>query len=166
MTGPDGLIYPGTCRGKPRTPQAPLPDGTALRLDLAAALDRIGGPIGYAETGLPQPPDQDAASLVAAVGDVVLSRRDFPGSYHLSVVLDDAAQGVTHVTRGADLADATWIHVILQRLLGLETPVYHHHRLIRDEAGKRLAKRDDARALARFRDDGASPADIRAMVGL
>jgi glutamyl-Q tRNA(Asp) synthetase len=87
-------------------------------------------------------------------------------SYHLAVVLDDAAQGVDLVVRGQDLFEATAIHVVLQRLLGLPVPDYHHHRLIRDEAGKRLAKRDDARALAKYRAEGASPEDIRRMVGL
>jgi glutamyl-Q tRNA(Asp) synthetase len=87
-------------------------------------------------------------------------------SYHLSVVVDDAAQGITHVTRGADLFEATKIHVILQRLLDLPTPIYHHHRLIRDETGKRLAKRDDARAIRSYREDGACPGDIRRLVGL
>jgi len=81
-------------------------------------------------------------------------------------VLDDADQRVTHVVRGADLFEATAIHVILQRLLDLPTPVYHHHRLIRDADGKRLAKRDDARAIARYRNDGVSAAQIREMVGL
>ena len=75
-------------------------------------------------------------------------------------------RGITHVTRGEDLFEATKIHVVLQRLLGLPTPVYHHHRLIRDDAGKRLAKRDDARAIRKYREDGASPADIRRLVGL
>jgi glutamyl-Q tRNA(Asp) synthetase len=87
-------------------------------------------------------------------------------SYHLSVVLDDAAQGITHVVRGEDLFEATKIHVILQRVLKLPTPVYHHHTLIRDDAGKRLAKRDDARAISKYRDEGATPEDIRAIVGL
>ncbi|MBC7179429.1 MAG: tRNA glutamyl-Q(34) synthetase GluQRS, partial [Roseovarius sp.] len=87
-------------------------------------------------------------------------------SYHLSVVVDDADQGITHVIRGEDLQEATQIHVLLQRLLGLPTPAYHHHALIRDDAGKRLAKRDDARAIATYRAQGASPSDIRAMVGL
>jgi glutamyl-Q tRNA(Asp) synthetase len=81
-------------------------------------------------------------------------------------VVDDAEQGVTHVIRGEDLLAATAIHVTLQRLLGLPTPIYHHHRLIRDENGKRLAKRDDARALSKYRAEGATPQDIRAMVGL
>ena len=97
---------------------------------------------------------------------MVLARRDMGTSYHLSVVVDDAAQGITHVVRGADLFEATAIHVVLQRLLGLPTPVYHHHRLIRDDDGKRLAKRDDARAIALYRREGATPRDIRRMVGL
>ena len=88
------------------------------------------------------------------------------GSYHLSVVLDDAAQNITHVVRGQDLFEATQIHVLLQALLDLPTPRYHHHKLIRDDAGKRLAKRDDARAIAKYRADGLAPADIRALVGL
>ncbi|HIP23552.1 MAG TPA: tRNA glutamyl-Q(34) synthetase GluQRS, partial [Rhodobacteraceae bacterium] len=82
------------------------------------------------------------------------------------VVIDDAFQGVTHVTRGQDLFEASKIHVILQKLLGLPTPVYHHHALIRDENGKRLAKRDDARAISKYRAEGATPEDIRHMVGL
>jgi glutamyl-Q tRNA(Asp) synthetase len=82
------------------------------------------------------------------------------------VVVDDAAQGITEVVRGVDLFAATQVHVLLQRLLGLPTPRYHHHRLIRDAAGQRLAKRDDARAIRHYREAGRSPADIRAMVGL
>lgn len=85
------------------------------------------------------------------IGDVVLARKGMGTSYHLSVVVDDAAQGVTLVTRGQDLFASTWIHVLLQRLLDLETPEYRHHRLIRDDAGKRLAKRDDARSLRELR---------------
>jgi glutamyl-Q tRNA(Asp) synthetase len=82
-------------------------------------------------------------------------------------VVDDSDQNITHVVRGKDLFEATQIHVLLQALLGLPTPVYHHHGLIRDDQGKRLAKRDDARAIAKYRrEDGARPQDIRAMVGL
>jgi glutamyl-Q tRNA(Asp) synthetase len=87
-------------------------------------------------------------------------------AYHLAVVVDDAHQGITEVVRGEDLFEATAIHVVLQRLLGLSSPVYHHHRLIRDATGKRLAKRDDARAIATFRAEGCSPEEVRAMVGL
>ncbi|MGR3630365.1 MAG: glutamate--tRNA ligase family protein, partial [Sulfitobacter sp.] len=165
--GPDGLIYPGTCRnaGHPKA-------SGALRLDMRKALASLGnralsftenghGP--NAETGaVTFSPDQ----LIATVGDVVLARRDMGTSYHLSVVLDDAAQGITLVPRGADLFEATYIHVVLQALLDLPTPHYHHHRLIRDDGGKRLAKRDDARAIALYRENGMTPEDIRSMVGL
>jgi glutamyl-Q tRNA(Asp) synthetase len=168
--GPDGIVYPGTCRGKPRT--GPLPDETALRLDMAAALAAIGpAPHYFEETGAGPGGETGTiaispAHLVTQVGDVVLARREMGTSYHLAVVLDDAAQGVTHVTRGNDLFAATAIHVVLQRLLRLPTPRYHHHRLIRDEQGRRLAKRDDARALRLYRDAGASPQEIRGLVGL
>ena len=108
----------------------------------------------------------DPAQLPQTVGDVVLARRDLGTSYHLSVVVDDAAQEISHVIRGRDLFEATQIHVVLQRLLDLPTPTYHHHRLIRDEHGKRLAKRDDARAIRRYREDGSTPYDIRHMLAL
>lgn len=162
--GPDGIIYPGTCRGRSMADAA----GTdAIRLDMGRAMALVGG-LGFAETaeGLAGDYRFDTAFMRGRVGDVVLARRDFGTSYHLSVVVDDAAQGVTEVVRGVDLFDATPIHLLFQRLLDLPTPAYHHHRLIRDEAGKRLAKRDDARALAKFRAEGATPADIRRMVGL
>ena len=161
LHGPDGIIYPGTCRPfKP--PTGPLPDGTALRLDMSRALTMLSNPRKYREKGDVISPQ----NLPETVGDVVLARRDMGAAYHLAVVLDDADQQITHVIRGEDLAPATQIHVLLQRLLGLPTPAYHHHRLIRDETGKRLAKRDDARAIATYRAEGATPADIRAMVGL
>ena len=95
-----------------------------------------------------------------------MARRDGAAAYHLAVVVDDAAQDITHVVRGADLLSATPIHALLQHLLGYPKPFYHHHRLIRDSHGKRLAKRDDAKAIAKFRSEGAGPDDIRAMVGL
>jgi glutamyl-Q tRNA(Asp) synthetase len=154
--GPDGPIYPGTCRGKHHS------EG-ALRLDMARATRRLPD-LTFTEAGrtLTFNPRQ----LVRTAGDIVLNRRDAGFAYHLAVVVDDAFQGVTLVTRGEDLLPATPIHVLLQHLLGLPTPAYHHHRLIRDETGKRLAKRDDARALAKYRAEGATPADIRRMVGL
>ena len=141
-----------------------MPRDAALRLNMGLLAQETQ----FQETGagLAGKVSTTAQDYVQSIGDVVLARRDMGTSYHLSVVLDDAAQGVTHVVRGADLFEATRIHVILQRVLGLPTPMYHHHRLIRDEGGKRLAKRDDARALARYRTEGASPADIRRMVGL
>lgn len=164
--GPDGLIYPGTCRRRhPRS--GPLPTGANLRLDIRRALDRITCALLYKETGTtPAELNVHDTRPLETIGDIVLARRDMATSYHLSVVVDDAAQGITEVVRGEDLADATRIHVILQALLNLPTPTYHHHRLIRDSDGKRLAKRDDARAIAKYRAEGATPEDIRAMVGL
>lgn len=160
--GPDGVVYPGTCRTKP---SGDMPE-TALRLNLRAALHE-GESLHFTETGCKAGRvDFSATEALETIGDIVLARRDMGTSYHLSVVLDDAFQGVTHVTRGQDLFEATKIHVILQKLLGLPTPVYHHHRLIRDDNGKRLAKRDDARALSKYRAEGATPEDIRRMVGL
>lgn len=178
-TGPDGLIYPGTCR--PRFPgvDGPMPLNATLRLDLDLATAFLGEhrvsttphwqyflrfkETGPAHAGLVE---FEPKSLMDTCGDIVLARAGWGTSYHLAVVLDDAHQGVTHVTRGEDLFEATKIHVLLQTLLDLPTPVYHHHRLIRDAAGKRLAKRDDSKAISKFRAEGASPADIRAMVGL
>ena len=165
--GPDGPVYPGTCRGRARS--GPRPQDSHLRLDIAAALTTLGQPeLQFRETGPAHAGmiTTSQAGYVGAVGDIVLARKDFGTSYHLSVVLDDAAQGVTHVTRGEDLFEATRIHTLLQRLLDLPTPVYHHHRLIRDETGKRLAKRDDARAIRLYRAEGATPEDIRRMIGL
>lgn len=167
LVGPDGFVYPGTCRAKD---SCVSPDKAALRLKMAEAA-RQADDLFFEETGA-GPKDETgritftAENVIHSIGDIVLARRDMGTSYHLSVVLDDAAQGITHVVRGADLFEATKIHVVLQRLLGLPTPVYHHHRLIRDDAGKRLAKRDDARAIALYRHEGASPQDLRALVGL
>jgi glutamyl-Q tRNA(Asp) synthetase len=98
-------------------------------------------------------------------GDVVLARKDVPTSYHLAVTLDDAALGVTLVTRGEDLAPATHVHRLLQALLGLPVPDWHHHALIADPAGRRLAKRDDARAIRALREAGHGPAEVRALAG-
>lgn len=163
--GPDGRVYPGTCRG--RSLETRLASD-ALRLDMRLALHHLDGAIAFTETG-PEAPGAhtlDRDRLPVEVGDVVVSRRLGGVAYHLAVVIDDARQGITEVVRGVDLFDATQIHVLLQRLLGLPTPLYHHHRLIRDDAGKRLAKRDDARAIATYRAEGASPQDVRRMVGL
>jgi glutamyl-Q tRNA(Asp) synthetase len=174
VIGPDGPVYPGTCRPVQSQSGMPRPRDKALRLWMARAAPIAFGPDGvvtFTEEG--RGPDGEhgtmsvtAAEACAGIGDIVLARRDMGTSYHLAVVIDDAAQGVTHVTRGADLFEATRIHVLLQRLLGLPTPIYHHHRLIRDAEGKRLAKRDDARAIGAYRAQGATPADLRQIVGL
>lgn len=151
--GPDGPIYPGTCRDKHH------PEG-ALRLDIARATATLPD-LSFTETGqtLRFNPRQ-------LTDDIILSRRDIGTAYHLAVVVDDAFQGITEVTRGLDLMPATPLQVTLQHLLGLPTPTYHHHRLILDDHGKRLAKRDDARALSKYRAEGATPQDIRRMIGL
>ncbi len=162
--GPDGRIYPGTCRGRS------MQDATSedvLRLDLEKALDLVDlRP--FSETG-PNFSGQHVLvpdEMLRSVGDIILVRRNMGSSYHLSVVVDDADQNISHVVRGEDLFEATQIHVLLQCLLDFPVPTYHHHRLIRDERGKRLAKRDDARAIAKYRADGCSAQDIRALVGL
>jgi len=160
-------VYPGTCRGRSMDSRRP---GDALRLDLTAALAALAGEaLEFTETGAAHAgrhrvnPEQARAEI----GDVVLSRKgEDIVAYFLASAFDDADQGITHVIRGEDLFAFTPVQVILQHLLGLPTPIYHHHRLIRDDHGKRLAKRDDARALARFRAEGATPQDIRRMVGL
>lgn len=159
--GPDGIVYPGTCKRVGHDPE-----GAAIRLHMDRALDQAG-PLWFEDTG-PSGGRHEITRqvMIEQVGDVVLARRDMGTSYHLSVVVDDAAQEVTHAVRGLDLFEATPIHVLLQRLLNLSTPIYHHHRLIRDGHGKRLAKRDDARAIAAYRAEGYSPADLRARLGL
>jgi len=162
--GPDGRIYPGTCRGRS---MAEAGEDDVIRLDMEKATGALPA-LSFTETGAAQAGVHrlDRDHLIGAVGDIVLVRRQMGSSYHLSVVVDDADQGITHVVRGLDLFEATQIHVLLQHLLGLPVPVYHHHRLIRDDQGKRLAKRDDARAIAKYRAEGATPEDVRRMVEL
>ena len=151
--GAGEVVYPGTCRGRSMSEAGP---GDALRLDMAAATEGFARM--FDEIG-PIRPGRHVAEPGPA-GDIVLSRRDIGTSYHVAVVVDDAAQGITEVVRGADLWDATPIHVLLQSLLKLPTPRYHHHRLVRYEMGKRLAKRDDARAIRAYRQEGLSPAEV------
>lgn len=160
--GPDGPHYPGTCRTLPaaeRTQRMAAGGPFALRLDMARAVGRVG-PLAWRDRG---------AGIVAAAparfGDVVLARKEIPTSYHLAVTIDDALQGVTLVTRGEDLFAATHVHRLLQALLGLPTPEYHHHRLLADDSGRRLAKRDRAATLRGLREAGRSPAEVRAMAG-
>lgn len=164
--GPDGLIYPGTCRLRSH---ADAGADDVIRLDAARAFDALGmGRVGFLDLAI-QPGQHHLLTrreFLSRIGDVVLSRRGMGTSYHLAVVLDDAAQGVSLVTRGADLFESTFIHLLLQLLLGLPAPSYLHHRLIRDGTGMRLAKRDDARALRHYRDAGATPQDILEMLGL
>lgn len=160
-------VYPGTCRNRGMDSRKP---GDALRLNLSAALESLAtADFSFIETGPAHSGTRcvDPEQAKRQIGDVVLSRKgEDIVAYFLASSFDDADQGVTHVIRGEDLFDFTPIQVILQHLFGLPTPVYHHHRLIRDDQGRRLAKRDDARAISKYRSEGATPADIRQMVGL
>jgi glutamyl-Q tRNA(Asp) synthetase len=156
---PDGApLYPGTCR------EAQAEGAVVRRLRMDRAIAAAGRDLCYirfdeagAETAIAADPER--------WGDIALARRDVPTSYHLSVVVDDAAQAVTHVVRGRDLEAATDIHVLLQRLLGLPTPRYHFHRLLHDEDGRKLAKSRGSPSLADLRGRGVSAARLRAEFG-
>jgi glutamyl-Q tRNA(Asp) synthetase len=160
--GAEGPLYPGTCRTLVAAERAArIAEGKpyALRLDVAAGLAACG-PLHWH--------DLDRGRIDAdpgLLGDVVLGRRDAPASYHLAVTVDDHLQGVNLVTRGEDLLPATHIHRLLQALLKLETPAYRHHRLLTNEKGERLAKRDGAEALAALRAAGADPVQLRTGLG-
>jgi len=167
---PDGApLYPGTARTLPPGERQRRIDAGApfaLRLDTGAALARAGA-LSWSESGSgPGGETGTVAAAPAAWGDVVLARKETPTSYHLSVVVDDALQDVTHVVRGQDLFWSTSVHRLLQALLGLPAPRYHHHRLILDGDGRKLSKSTQATALRSLRAQGATPADIRRMVGL
>jgi len=164
--GPDGPLYPGTCRHLDPAERAlrfAAGDDHAWRLDVARAA-AAGAMLTFDESG-----DVPERGLVVArpaiFGDVVLARKDTPASYHLAVVVDDASQGATLVTRGLDLLPATHLHRLLQALLSLPVPRYRHHRLITDAAGRRLAKRDQATALRTLRESGVRPEEIRTQLG-
>jgi glutamyl-Q tRNA(Asp) synthetase len=165
MPGADGMIYPGTCRTRPMSDAKP---GDALRLDVAKAANRVAATLAYTETGggghkrVSVTPEV----LTETLGDPVLRRKDTGDpAYHLACIHDDARQAITHVVRGMDLEALTPLHVLMQALLGHPTPIYHHHGLITDAKGKRLAKIDKSKALGRYRAEGLSPADIRQMIG-
>jgi glutamyl-Q tRNA(Asp) synthetase len=165
---PDGApLYPGDARSlsaAERLRRIEAGEPYALRLDMAAALARTG-----ALTWIESDCGGKTTSVAARPqmwGDVVLARKETPTSYHLSVVIDDAEQGVTHVVRGQDLFAATAVHRVLQALFALPAPIYHHHRLILDADGQKLSKSTRATALRALRENGATSADIRRMVGL
>ena len=167
---PDGApLYPGAARqmtSQDRAAHLARGDPFAIRLDMTRALEWAGA-LCWSEEGTgPAGERGEIAADPGAWGDVVLARKDMPTSYHLSVVIDDALQGITHVVRGSDLFWSTSVHRLLQALLGLPAPRYHHHRLILDDSGKKLSKSTGAIALRELRAQGASPADIRRMVGL
>jgi glutamyl-Q tRNA(Asp) synthetase len=164
---PPIAIYPGTCRHRDMASRQP---GDALRLNMTRALAHISEQqLQFQETG-PKHSGLNKISpqeLLVSTGDAVLGRKEIETvSYVLAAVIDDAKQSVTNVIRGEDLFETTGLQVLLQALLDLPVPQYHHHKLIRDDAGKRLAKRDDARAIAKYRADGLTPDDIRQQLGL
>jgi glutamyl-Q tRNA(Asp) synthetase len=167
---PDGApLYPGAAKllsGDQRAQSLQSGAPFALRLDMAAA-SAIAGDLGWVERG--EGPEGETGAVAArpeAWGDVILARRETPTSYHLSVVIDDALQGVTEVVRGQDLFWSTSVHRLLQALLGLPRPAYRHHRLVLDSAGQKLSKSTDATGLRELRASGATAADIRRLVGL
>jgi glutamyl-Q tRNA(Asp) synthetase len=160
--GPDGPLYPGTCRRlsvEQRAARLAAGVPHALRLDMARALALVP-PLSFAEEGQGR-----LRCDPARFGDAVLARKDAPASYHLCVTHDDAAQGVTLVTRGEDLKPATDLHRLLQALMGWPEPAYAHHALLTDASGRRLAKRDRAATLRDLRAAGTSPAEARALAG-
>jgi len=165
---PDGApLYSGSMLGREEDARRAAAGAPfALRLAMTAALARTG-PLTWIESGVD--PRQETSEIVAnpeAWGDVVLARKELDTSYHLAVVVDDAAQGVTDVVRGQDLFAATGVHRVLQTLLGLPMPVYRHHRLVLDDDGHKLSKSSRSTALRELRAQGVSPGAIRHMVGL
>lgn len=159
-------VYPGTCRGRSMRDAGP---DDAIRLDMARALSALGGgPLGFEELGPVRPGHHrcDGDTLRGNTGDAALSRRDIGTSYHIAAVVDDAAQGITEVVRGIDLFEVTPLHVLLQALLDLPRPSYWHHHLIRDENGRRLAKRDDAKSIRAYRMAGETPAEVMRRIGV
>jgi glutamyl-Q tRNA(Asp) synthetase len=172
---PDGApLYPGNAKALTfaeigRRMEAGEP--YALRLDMARALQaaeqKSGEPLTFTETGTgPDGETGIVAADPARWGDVILGRKGLPTSYHLSVVVDDAVQGITQVVRGRDLFHATGLHRLLQKLLDLRQPTYHHHRLLLDAEGRKLAKSTAATGLRELRAAGVTPADIFATIGL
>lgn len=166
---PDGSpVYPGTCRALEPAERKRLA-GTgrpvAQRIDMSQAISFLQGPLGWREFGERQSPRMVSADP-SAWGDAVLGRKDVPGSYHIAVVVDDALQGVTDVIRGSDLFESTSLHRLLQELLDLTAPDYHHHRIITDEQGHKLAKSTGSKSLRDLRAEGVTPEQIRLMLGL
>ena len=160
---PEGPLYPGTCRKLlPTERQARIDGGTAyaLRLDMNKALETVGGEK-LIWTDL-DAGEQHATpdTLREILGDVVLARKDIPTSYHLSVVVDDHLQNISHIIRGKDLFYASHLHRLLQYLLGYNTPQYLHHKLLTDDKGWRYAKRDNSKTLKYLRENGEDPQDL------
>lgn len=163
--GPEGVLYPGTCRNLTKEEiHKNINDSKpyAMRLDIKKALNKVNKPLSWFD--LSQGEQQATPDIL---GDVVLARKDTPASYHLCVTVDDHIQGINRVTRGDDLFYASHLHRLIQELLGLDVPQYHHHALLYDEEGKRFAKRNKSVTIKSLReDDNLSPQDVYDMIGI
>jgi glutamyl-Q tRNA(Asp) synthetase len=170
--GPDGMIYTGAAQQMSwdeEDSRIARGESFAWRLSIKYSQDLLGEDFArlvFVERQDGSNTEREIAARPQMLGDVILGRKDTPTSYHLSVVHDDALQAVTHIIRGEDLRASTHIHVLLQKLLGLPTPIYQHHKLLTGPDGKRYAKRDQSLTLASLREAGLSPADIRSRIGL
>lgn len=162
---PDGApLYPGTCTHLPqKAVEMRIADGEphAWRLAMDKALGDVRKDLSYRRFTLPSMQEETVSANPARWGDVILVRKDTPTSYHLSVVVDDALQGITHVVRGADLEAATDLHVLLQSLLGLPTPLYHHHALLQAPEGDKLSKSKGSETLADLRAKGMTANEVK-----
>lgn len=157
--GAEGPLYPGTCRGmteQQRRDKIATGVGYALRLDLERALEEIGEHPTWFDSG-----KGEQTAKPELLGDAVIVRKDIGTSYHLAVVFDDGLQQISDIVRGQDLFESTHLHVVLQRLLGLPTPRYHHHALLTDSDGERLAKRNQSITLKALRENGITPEDLK-----
>ena len=161
LLGPDGIIYPGTCRNNMLSSKVNF--DKALRMNIVSSKDKF---FCFSELGSRKGNISfSSEEFSKTVGDVVLWRGGYP-AYHLACVVDDSAQKITHVVRGLDLFDATKIHTVLNSYLGFKKPLYHHHRLICDENGKRLAKRHDSKSIQKYRKEGLKASEVRTLLGL
>ncbi len=172
IIGPDGHVYPGTCRYKKIKKTFEYSKNHALRLDMVKAWDHLNCEYLIFLEAQKFFPIKNKKQIVTReeaikkIGDVVLSRNNLAASYHLSVVIDDAAQNINNVARGEDLFEATKIHTILYALFNLPCPTYHHHKLIRDSEGKRLAKRDNAKSISYLRRKGMEKHDLLDLINI
>jgi glutamyl-Q tRNA(Asp) synthetase len=170
--GPDGIVYKGPAQPMSADEEElrlAHGDAYAWRLSMRYSQDLLGEQFArlvFVEQDPGSKLEREVTAHPESHGDVILGRKDVAASYHVAVVHDDALQGVTHVIRGEDLRASTHVHVLLQKLLGLPSPVYRHHKLLTGPDGKRYAKRDQSLTLAFLRTEGVTPAEIRTRIGL
>ena len=160
LLGPDGLIYPGTCRENIVSSKINFKNVLRMKVDLDEEKIFTFNELGQKKGKI----SFTSSEFLKTIGDVVLWRKSYP-AYHLACVIDDAQQKITHVVRGMDLFEATKIHTVLNTYFGFHKPFYYHHKLICDENGTRLAKRDDSKSIQKYRLEGFKPSEVRAMIG-